>query len=54
MKWVKKLGLILGIVAAAIFIGNSVSGWVSDAKDKDTTDPAATGSESAVVSVVAE
>lgn len=53
MKWVKKLGLILGIVAAAIFIGNSVSGWISNAKDKDTTDPA-TGSESAVVSVVAE
>lgn len=53
MKWVKKLGLILGIVAAAIFIGNSVSGWISKAKDKDTTKPA-TGSETAVVSVVAE
>ena len=34
--WAKKLGLILGLIASCLIIGQAVAGWVGD-KDKDET-----------------
>ena len=36
--WAKKIGLVLGIIASCLVIGQAVSGWVGDKdKDEDTT-----------------
>ena len=35
MKWVKKVGLVLGIIASVLVISNSVSGWVNTEKSDD-------------------
>lgn len=44
--WAKKIGLILGIVASVLIIGQTVSGWVGD-KTEDKTD-----TEASIVAVV--
>lgn len=48
-KTAKKVGLILGIVACAIFIGTSVAGWIGNKNDNKKDD---TGSQTAVVHVI--
>ena len=35
--WLKKVGMVLGIIASLIVIGNAASGWMGD-KDKTTDD----------------
>lgn len=45
----RKIGLALGIICACIFIGTSISGWISDSKDKTENTE-----ETAYVQVVAE
>lgn len=40
-SWAKKIGLILGIVASVLIIGQTVSGWVGNkTEDKTDTDTA--------------
>ena len=46
--WAKKIGLVLGIIASCLVIGQSINGWVNNDKTED--EPA--GSETAVVAVV--
>ena len=45
--WAKKIGLVLGIIASCLVIGQSINGWVNNDTE---TEPA--GSETAVVAVV--
>lgn len=48
-KTAKKIGLALGIVACAIFIGTSVAGWVGKKDDNKKDDST---NQTAVVHVI--
>lgn len=47
--WVKKLVMILGVVASLIVIGSSVSGWIGEKEDTVTDTGSDTTTEASVV-----
>ena len=51
--WVKKLVMILGVVASLIVIGSSVSGWIGE-KDTVTDTGSDTTTEASVVTDILE